>query len=116
MIYQLMARKRGTKGRPLNTRPKGRGKAGGKWGHGFKPKNAVARKLKLPKMGNFTRQEQDLRTQGYEEALFPQAPLGLDQSGPYHYLSWYGPLLYIFHREPLHPLHEHCGEGDLPMS
>lgn len=41
-----MARKRGTKGRPLNTRPKGRGKAGGKWGHGFKPKNAVARKLK----------------------------------------------------------------------
>lgn len=33
---KVMARKRGTKGRPLNTRPKGRGKAGGKWGHGFK--------------------------------------------------------------------------------
>lgn len=37
-----MAKKRKT----LNTRPKGKGKAGGKWAHGFKPKNAVARKLK----------------------------------------------------------------------
>lgn len=34
------------KGRRLNSRPKGKGKHGGKWGHGFKPKNAVARKLK----------------------------------------------------------------------
>lgn len=65
-----MARKRGTKGRPLNTRPKGRGKAGGKWKHGFKPRNAVARKLKLPILGNFTRQEQNLREEGHKEALF----------------------------------------------
>ena len=34
------------KRRTLNTRPKGKGKGGGKWGHGFVPKNAVARKLK----------------------------------------------------------------------
>lgn len=38
-----MARK---KRRTLNTRPKGKGKGGGKWSHGFKPKNAVARRLK----------------------------------------------------------------------
>ena len=34
------------KRRTLNTRPKGKGKAGGKWSHGFQPKNAVARQLK----------------------------------------------------------------------
>lgn len=39
---ETLAKKRKT----LNTRPKGKGKAGGKWAHGFKPKNAVARKLK----------------------------------------------------------------------
>lgn len=32
--------------RALNKNPKGKGKAGSKWGHGFKPKNAVARQLK----------------------------------------------------------------------
>lgn len=41
-----MARKRGRSRKTLNSRPKGKGKHGGKWGHGFKPKNAVARKLK----------------------------------------------------------------------
>lgn len=43
-----MARK---KRRTLNTRPKGKGKHGGKWGHGFVPKNAVARKLKAKTYG-----------------------------------------------------------------
>lgn len=41
-----MAKKGGRGKKALNTRPKGKGKAGGKWGHGFKPKNAVARQLK----------------------------------------------------------------------
>lgn len=41
-----MARRKGRSKRTLNTRPKGKGKAGGKWGHGFVPKNAVARQLK----------------------------------------------------------------------
>lgn len=41
-----MARKKGRSRKSLNSRPKGKGKHGGKWGHGFKPKNAVARKLK----------------------------------------------------------------------
>lgn len=36
----------GRKGKPLTTRRKGNAKAGGKWKHGFKPKNAVARQLK----------------------------------------------------------------------
>lgn len=40
-----MARK---KRRTLNKRKKGHGLHGGKWGHGFKPKNAVARRLKSP--------------------------------------------------------------------
>lgn len=41
-----MAKTGGRAKRALNKRPKGRGLAGGKWSHGFKPKNAVARKLK----------------------------------------------------------------------
>lgn len=41
-----MARKKGRSRKSLNSRPKGKGKHGSKWGHGFKPKNAVARKLK----------------------------------------------------------------------
>lgn len=41
-----MARKGGRGGKPLNKKPKGKGIGGGKWGHGFKPKNAVARQLK----------------------------------------------------------------------
>lgn len=41
-----MARKKGRSRRSLNSSPKGKGKHGGKWGHGFKPKNAVARQLK----------------------------------------------------------------------
>lgn len=44
-----MARKRGRK--TLNTRPKGKGKHGGKWGHNFTPKNAVARRLKAKTYG-----------------------------------------------------------------
>lgn len=32
--------------RRLTARKKGKGKAGGKWSHGFQPKNAVARQLK----------------------------------------------------------------------
>lgn len=39
------------KRRTLNTRPKGKGKHGGKWAHGFKPKNAVARRLKAKTYG-----------------------------------------------------------------
>lgn len=46
-----MARKRGRSKRSLNSRPKGKGKHGGKWGHGFKPKNAVARQLKAKTYG-----------------------------------------------------------------
>ena len=38
-----MARK---KGRKLNKRPKNKGIGGGKWRHGFIPRNAVARRLK----------------------------------------------------------------------
>lgn len=30
----------------LNTRKKGKAKDGAKWGHGFRPKNAAARRLK----------------------------------------------------------------------
>lgn len=41
-----MAKKGGRKKRTLNKRKKGNGIGGGRWGHGFKPKNAVARKLK----------------------------------------------------------------------
>ena len=41
-----MARKRGRSRKSLNSRPKGKGKHGGKWGHNFQPRNAVARKLK----------------------------------------------------------------------
>lgn len=41
-----MARRKGRSRRSLNSRPKGKGKHGGKWKHGFIPKNAVARKLK----------------------------------------------------------------------
>lgn len=41
-----MARKRGRSKRSLNSRPKGKGKYGGKWKHGFIPRNAVARQLK----------------------------------------------------------------------
>lgn len=32
--------------RTLNTRSKGKAKQGAKWGHGFVPKNAAARRLK----------------------------------------------------------------------
>lgn len=32
--------------RTLNTRKKGKAKEGAKWGHGFVPKNAAARRLK----------------------------------------------------------------------
>lgn len=38
--------KKGRGKRTLNKRPKGKGIGGGKWSHGFKPKNAVARKIK----------------------------------------------------------------------
>ena len=38
-----MAKKRN---RRLTTTKKGKGKFGGKWGHNFTPKNAVARQLK----------------------------------------------------------------------
>lgn len=42
-----MAAKTGGRGkRRLNKKPKGKGIGGGKWGHGFEPKNAVARQLK----------------------------------------------------------------------
>ena len=41
-----MARTGGRGKRTLNKRKKGNGIGGGKWSHGFKPKNAVARKLK----------------------------------------------------------------------
>lgn len=41
-----MAKAGGRGKRKLNKRKKGRGIGGGKWGHGFKPKNAVARQLK----------------------------------------------------------------------
>lgn len=34
------------RGGSLNTRKKGKAKNGAKWGHGFVPKNAAARKLK----------------------------------------------------------------------
>lgn len=34
------------KGRSLNRNKKGKAKNGAKWGHGFVPKNAAARKLK----------------------------------------------------------------------
>lgn len=34
------------KGRTLNKGKKGKGIHGGKWGHGFTPKNEVARQLK----------------------------------------------------------------------
>lgn len=38
---------RGGRGkRRLNKRPKGKGIGGGKWKHGFKPRNAVAKQLK----------------------------------------------------------------------
>lgn len=46
-----MARKSGRSKRKLNSRPKGKGKYGGKWGHNFTPKNAVARKLKAKTYG-----------------------------------------------------------------
>ena len=46
-----MARKRGRSRKSLNSRPKGKGKHGGKWGHNFQPKNAVARKLKAKTYG-----------------------------------------------------------------
>lgn len=41
------------KGRALNTRKKGKAKQGAKWGHGFVPKNAAARrpKKKLDRQG-----------------------------------------------------------------
>ena len=39
-----MARRR--RGGSLNSRKKGKAKDGAKWGHGFKPKNAAARRLK----------------------------------------------------------------------
>lgn len=38
--------KKGRGRRRLNQNPKGKGKAGSKWKHGFIPKNAVARQLK----------------------------------------------------------------------
>lgn len=41
-----MAKAGGRGKRRLNKRPKGKGIGGGKWGHGFEPKNAVARQLK----------------------------------------------------------------------
>lgn len=41
-----MAKSGGRGKRRLNKRKKGKGIGGGKWGHGFKPKNAVARQLK----------------------------------------------------------------------
>lgn len=41
-----MAKAGGRAKRALNKRPKGKGIGGGKWGHGFKPKNAVAKQLK----------------------------------------------------------------------
>ena len=41
-----MAKSGGRGRRRLNKRSKGKGMGGGKWGHGFKPKNAVARRLK----------------------------------------------------------------------
>ena len=40
-----MSGRGGRKKRRLNKRGKGKGVGGGKWGHGFKPKNAVARRL-----------------------------------------------------------------------
>lgn len=46
--------------RRLSARKKGKGKAGGKWAHGFKPKNAVARQLKnktYKKKGTATRRK-----------------------------------------------------------
>lgn len=41
-----MAGRGGRKKRRLNKRGKGKGIGGGKWSHGFRPKNAVARRLK----------------------------------------------------------------------
>lgn len=41
-----MAKAGGRGKRRLTTHKKGKGKAGGKWGHNFTPKNAVARQLK----------------------------------------------------------------------
>lgn len=44
-----MARKGGRGKRRLSTRKKGRALGGAKWKHGFKPQNAVARKIKQKK-------------------------------------------------------------------
>lgn len=55
-----MAKAGGRGKRRLSKAKKGKGKGGGKWKHGFKPKNAVARQLKnktYKKKGRKTRKK-----------------------------------------------------------
>jgi hypothetical protein len=51
------------KGRTLNKRKKGKAMQGAKWGHGFVPKNAAARRLKKKLDRNGKRRKRT--SQGY---------------------------------------------------